>query len=585
MKPAKKVIATLFTLCLLFSESVLAQIAPMNYQGRLLDDNGVPVTGSYNFVIRLWDVPTGGSIPEFEEQHSNTNVSDGVYSFLIGNGTPTQGTWDLGLWSGPMLYLEVEVNGETLSPRHLIAASPISFQASNSQMLDDKPADDYAEDSEVNNLLSDICSTQKGVWLPELKKCAGGSVDLSFEDLSNYNISGAHFDGADLSYTQNTNTNYSDSVWFDVHLTGAPGITFNNTNFTNAEMRMLDMAGVYLDNIIATNLYGHDLASCPSSLPTDWSCLANDDESFFLVGPDSRLVNVKLKSGHNWPEATYSQLIAPDSNFMYNTFNGTSLPGSDFYFSNFNRSVFNNVGLTDIDFTGSAFRFVIMNGADLALSDFSNADFHNLYAINITTCPDFLPTDWMCVTQGSGFALIGPSARFYHPSIGGYSWQADCLDFSNADLSNANFKNNIFNADNGACTSINYNEYEFDMADLSGAVFDGATTDTGDASKLHFYNCDLSNASFVGVDFEKVNFQGCNLTGADFTGANLIGFLQSPLALEGDFTNANFTNANLVFRNMTTATLTGAIWSNTICPDGTNSNDNGNTCIGHLAGF
>ena len=28
--------------------------------------------------------------------------------------------------------------------------------------------------------------------------------------------------------------------------------------------------------------------------------------------------------------------------------------------------------------------------------------------------------------------------------------------------------------------------------------------------------------------------------------------------------------------------FTGAIWSNTTCPDGTNSNNDGNTCVNNL---
>ena len=51
-------------------------------------------------------------------------------------------------------------------------------------------------------------------------------------------------------------------------------------------------------------------------------------------------------------------------------------------------------------------------------------------------------------------------------------------------------------------------------------------------------------------------------------------------------TNANLTNANLTNANLFNATLAGAIltavaWSNTTCPDGTNSNNDGNTCSGH----
>jgi hypothetical protein len=31
-----------------------------------------------------------------------------------------------------------------------------------------------------------------------------------------------------------------------------------------------------------------------------------------------------------------------------------------------------------------------------------------------------------------------------------------------------------------------------------------------------------------------------------------------------------------------TATLTGVVWSNTACPDGTTSTSDGGTCVGHL---
>jgi hypothetical protein len=33
---------------------------------------------------------------------------------------------------------------------------------------------------------------------------------------------------------------------------------------------------------------------------------------------------------------------------------------------------------------------------------------------------------------------------------------------------------------------------------------------------------------------------------------------------------------------LTNASLAGVKWVQTICPDGTNSNANGGTCIGHL---
>ena len=59
-------------------------------------------------------------------------------------------------------------------------------------------------------------------------------------------------------------------------------------------------------------------------------------------------------------------------------------------------------------------------------------------------------------------------------------------------------------------------------------------------------------------DFSGMNFSNFNMSGADLSGSNLTG--------------ANLTGAN----------LQSVIWSNTICPDGSNSDDNGNTCANNL---
>ena len=73
-----------------------------------------------------------------------------------------------------------------------------------------------------------------------------------------------------------------------------------------------------------------------------------------------------------------------------------------------------------------------------------------------------------------------------------------------------------------------------------------------------------------------MNFAGANLTGANLTGAQLS--LASLL-------NTNLTDANLFGANLSEtpnlngvylgpADLSGAIWSNTTCPDGSNSDTN-----------
>lgn len=101
---------------------------------------------------------------------------------------------------------------------------------------------------------------------------------------------------------------------------------------------------------------------------------------------------------------------------------------------------------------------------------------------------------------------------------------------------------------------------EFQGSDLTGVIFKGA----------NITNTDFSNANLTGADFSNAgNYSGWSLNNVDFSNANLTG--------------ANFTNTNLRgVRNMSTANVTDAIWNNTSCPDGTNSNDNGNTCVGHF---
>ena len=95
----------------------------------------------------------------------------------------------------------------------------------------------------------------------------------------------------------------------------------------------------------------------------------------------------------------------------------------------------------------------------------------------------------------------------------------------------------------------------------------------------------LSNANLANADLRYRNLSGASMNGANLNGANLTGASLSGSNLTGAFlTNANLTNANLTGATMTSAGVTGVIWSNTTCPDGTNSATNGTvpqSCLGH----
>ena len=77
--------------------------------------------------------------------------------------------------------------------------------------------------------------------------------------------------------------------------------------------------------------------------------------------------------------------------------------------------------------------------------------------------------------------------------------------------------------------------------------------------------------------------RGEDMSGADLSYANMSDRDLSYVNLSA--ANLNYTmlqGADLRNANLAGADLSGTIWYGTICPDGTNSDDNGNTCENNL---
>jgi hypothetical protein len=98
----------------------------VNYQGRLADNVGVPLDGSYGMSFALYDAASAGNLVWGPEDHPAVPVSDGLFS--VGLGSRTTGGIPTTTWNGDR-YLEITVGGETLSPRELIRSVPIAGMA------------------------------------------------------------------------------------------------------------------------------------------------------------------------------------------------------------------------------------------------------------------------------------------------------------------------------------------------------------------------------------------------------------------------------------------------------------------------
>jgi hypothetical protein len=113
-----------------------------------------------------------------------------------------------------------------------------------------------------------------------------------------------------------------------------------------------------------------------------------------------------------------------------------------------------------------------------------------------------------------------------------------------------------------------------------------------------FWNMWLDGANLSGADFRgnylvETRFRGANLVGADFsstggyeTFAHRMDFIGADLRFlnfEGTRVyGMDFREANLEGANLRDSEVVSCHWGNTICPDGTNSDAAGGTCLGHL---
>jgi hypothetical protein len=111
----------------------------MSYQALLTDSSGNPINGAVDIEIGLWDDPTLTNPANllYTERHDSVDAVEGVVVLVIGRGLPpgcpaqpcigTSGGISV-LFDGPV-WLELFVNGETMSPRVELLSAPYAFHS------------------------------------------------------------------------------------------------------------------------------------------------------------------------------------------------------------------------------------------------------------------------------------------------------------------------------------------------------------------------------------------------------------------------------------------------------------------------
>ncbi|MEE4639617.1 MAG: tail fiber domain-containing protein [Wenzhouxiangella sp.] len=97
-----------------------AQSSTITYQGRL-QQSGEPFNGNANLRFRLFDSLTGGNQIGPNQDRNNIQVVGGLFQVDLQFGESA--------FDGSARFLEVRVNGTTLSPRQAVRATPVALYA------------------------------------------------------------------------------------------------------------------------------------------------------------------------------------------------------------------------------------------------------------------------------------------------------------------------------------------------------------------------------------------------------------------------------------------------------------------------
>ena len=109
----------------------------INFQGKLTNKSGVPVTASYTMVFTIYDAETGGT-SQWTETQSSVVVNNGIFNVILGSGS--DGKPDTGddvqisvsVFNDSQRWIGIKVGSDSeMTPRTKLASVPYAYTADN----------------------------------------------------------------------------------------------------------------------------------------------------------------------------------------------------------------------------------------------------------------------------------------------------------------------------------------------------------------------------------------------------------------------------------------------------------------------
>ncbi|MEO1270567.1 MAG: pentapeptide repeat-containing protein, partial [Myxococcota bacterium] len=293
--------------------------------------------------------------------------------------------------------------------------------------------------------------------------------------------------------------------------------------------------------------------------------------------------------------------------------------GMDLQGFNLSRLVLRQANLQGTDLTQALLFEADLRGADLIGANLTQTNLTGAFVSDTlldgviwqdTSCPDGTNSDQHGGTCGGHLSdnqlspcTIGPAANCANLDL-------SAVDLRYANLEGANLQEATLQGAN--LRGVNLRGAQLRGAVLTGVLWNHTTCPDGTNSDDHpdpidptlgscgghlnptpIQTCTIgpgancAGANLRGLDLRYANLEGANLEGADLEETNLqYARLQQANLLGADIDRADLSNTNLIDAVLLDASVSEtlfneAIWSGTTCPDGTNSDDKGDTCGGH----
>ena len=258
MKKNRLAWLVLFLVFIAATGNLLAAIPGLiNFQGRLLDQNKNPKSGTFSITFSIWDTGPGtGGASLWSETQPNIQVTNGMFSAQLGSVSELSAS----LFSADTLWLQIQVGSEILSPRERLVASPYAFKAS----VADNVASQAITDTQVNNSAgiswSKISKTGSSLANLETKSASDLTGTLSVDRLTGNYLNDVKVSSAIYSDNSNSAVSAANAATADTANGLATGNYLNDIKVSTA----LAVAA----NGVLTGILGTDVICSSAAINT-----------------------------------------------------------------------------------------------------------------------------------------------------------------------------------------------------------------------------------------------------------------------------------------------------------------------------